>query len=227
MKLSQITFTVIVCSCFCFQCSDNSKSLNSQNSSAMNTVGIANSSETELPSPDHDKQKDPQTHSEAIKSALHREAEKLGLNTLSQTGSDDSSEVRVWVGFGIVYPRCFILRTAAEKREAFFMTPKVVGEALGASSKVKMSKTVLMPPRSGWKEFERSLKEQGINFPIELTSQLTPDPDAEIIVVETRWRDVYSMVYFSLNSESQDGLRVKTVCQKIEEEFEIVIGCRP
>jgi hypothetical protein len=222
MKLTRITYLVILGSCFCFQCSDNSKSLNSQNSSSMNKVGVANSSEAQLRSTHQDKQEDPQAHSAAIESSLRREAEKLGLKTLNDPMADYSSEIRVWVGFGIVYPRCFILRRTAGKQEAFFMTYEI----LGSNKKVKVSKTVLKPPRSGWSEFERFLKVQGIDFPIKLTSQLSPDPDVQIIVVQTGSKDVYSMVYFSLNGDSQDFQRVQAVCEKIEDEFEIVMGCK-
>jgi hypothetical protein len=161
---------------------------------------------------------------------IKRESLKSKINNLrEEVLSDSETEIRIWIGFGLAYPRCFILRYSNGHTKAFYLAPKPNGAkaATDSSGEVLISKAVLNAPASGWDEFNRFLKEQGIDAPLKLSldeSQL-PDPDAESMVVEAKSGTRYSMVFFSLHADSEDGRKALEVCRRIEREFNVRLGC--
>jgi len=78
---------------------------------------------------------------EIIQGAIKRESLKLKVNTLKDSVSDAETEIRIWVGFGILYPRCFIMKELNGRREAFYIAPKING----SKTKVLMIKLSLEP----------------------------------------------------------------------------------
>jgi hypothetical protein len=81
----------------------------------------------------------------------------------------------------------------------------------------------LSAPSSGQDEFERFLKDQGIDSPIKLSldDRETPGPDEETIVIEVKSGPIYSMVFFPSNTETEDGKKAWAVWEKIKREFNI------
>lgn len=168
-----------------------------------------------------------QVQVEAIEGALKRESLKLKIHDLRDAGSDAETEIRFWVGFGMAYPRCFIMKELKGKREAFYIAPKVIGSKAGARGEVPVAQLALESPKSGWDEFAKFIKEQGIASPMKLSLdyQHVPDPDEESIAIEVQSHRRYQMVFYALSTKNEDGQKALLVCRKIEQEFGITLGC--
>jgi len=166
---------------------------------------------------------------ETIQKAIVRESSKLKIGKLKDMVSSPETETRVWVGFGLAYPRCVILRNLNGKQDALYIAPRIIGgnAALDVRGKVIRAKVPLPPPKSGWAEFGRFLKSKGIESPLRLSPDKghVPDPDQESIVVEQKSQGSYNMVFFPLYTESKDGEKALAVCRRIEQEFHIRMGC--
>lgn len=176
--------------------------------------------------------KDLQGRYETLQYLLKQESLKLSIEDLREAKlSDGESEIRIWLGFGLAYPRCFMLRNLNGREEAAFIGPRKVSfdaRSVG-NAQVLMPKIPLGPPRIGWPQFDQLLKQQGFGSPIQLTldESYTADPDEEIIVVEAKSGASYSMVFFPVFTESVDGRKALAVCKMIEQQFAIRVGCGP
>lgn len=180
----------------------------------------------ETPEPALQGNLDMDTQSRIIQRGLKRESLKLNLEPLSESDSED--EIRLWVGFGLLTPRCFTSKRVGRVQKAMYYATKSKPAPEGAATKygVEQIATVLGSPKSGWQNFEVFLRSRGIDSPIKLTSDLDlTDTDGEDIIIEVRSRGVYSMVFFPTETKSLDGLKARDVCQKIENEFNIKMGC--
>ena len=163
----------------------------------------------------------------AVQRSLKKESLKLNLKTLRE--SDSRDEMRVWVGFGLITPRCFTLKRVKGVEQAMYYatTSKRISDVPGKKYQVENIATPLTSPTSGWKAFDVFLKSRGIDSPIKLTSDFNyqPDPDGELLVIEMKSQGVYSMVFFPTVTKTPDGMKALDVCHKIENEFKIKMGC--
>ena len=169
--------------------------------------------------PSSNEMKKQQDRSDAMRAALKREGSKLNLEDLAELKfGPDQNEMRVWVGLGVLVPRCFVLKSGNDLRQASYLTIQ--------DSAVKTQ--VLDPPRSGWPTFDQLLRHHKVTLPIELKpdDQHVADPDEEIIAIELKSGEWYDLLYYSLGTESEDGKSVVTLCQAIENEFAIRMGCK-
>ena len=136
-----------------------------------------------------------QAQVEAIQGAIKRESLELKINNLKDAASNAETEIRIWVGFGMLYPRCFIMKELNGRREAFYIAPKTNGSKT-------MTKISLESPKSGWNEFAEFIKKQGIDIPMRLSldDQYMPDPDEESIAIEAKSHGNYGMVFYTLST---------------------------
>src|ERR1700738_2075851 len=195
MKLTALIIAIVVF-VFCWsQCSSNSKS----DSKAISSNNSAN----QKPSPDVSEkgEKELRSQYEAMENEIRGASRRLGIENLSDS-SGSVDEIRVWLGFGLIYPRCFILTNVQGVRQARYLAPKVIGGRAESDTKgdVVFVKNVVGSPKSGWDKLDGFLREQGIDSPIKLAaeSQHTIDPDEQVIAIEVRSGTTYSMVFFHL-----------------------------
>ena len=216
MKLSVLTALILVVAFLGYHCSSRSKISNNRTGGAGNTSTPADSLKM---------RKDLQSRFEEMLTAVRSESAKLGVSSLKDSPWEPGIEVRVLVGFGLAHPRYFILTSRRGTHEASLITAKVVGgkAVIDKKGRLLSTKMVLSAPSSGWDEFERFLKDQGIESPIKLSLDDVdiPDPDQEIIVVEVKSGSVYSMVFFPSNTESEDGKKAWAVWERIKREFHV------
>lgn len=161
-----------------------------------------------------------QDQPDAVRSALKREGSKLNLQDLKEMKlSPSQSEVRLWVGLGLLVPRCFIVKNRIDLWQASYLT-------IQDSSPITTS---LASPRSGWPAFEQLLRDHKVIAPLGLKpdDQYAADPDEEIIAIELKAGDRYDFVYYSARTSSDDGRSVIELCKVIEKEFAIKMGCEP
>lgn len=158
---------------------------------------------------------------------LDRESAKLKMASLRTRASDDATEIRLWVGFGLLFPRCVVIRRLQDRREAIFVGPSVIGDraAMDRSGNVIPAKKDLGVPKSGWPDLDQFLKQNGIDSTIALAPdvQSIAVPDGESIVIEAKSKDEYSMTSFSVYSTSEDARKALEVCRHIEGEFELTM----
>lgn len=156
---------------------------------------------------------------------------ELQIDNLIDRASGKEDEIRIWVGFGLTYPRLFILRQTNGKPEALHITVTTASRRTGAGGAANPTpiRTLLGTPKSGWDEFERFLKSHGIESPIHLTRErdYVPNPDGRIIVFESKSGAEYSVVFFHLDNNAADALKAISVCQRLEKEFSIAMHCGP
>jgi len=93
------------------------------------------------------------------------------------------------------------------QESAEIVSPRFVTR--GRSVTVLPFRTKLDAPRSGWATFDGYLREQGVTNPLRfaLDNKHVIDPDEGSIVIETKIGPDYSMIFFPLGTESDDGKR--------------------
>lgn len=216
MRVAVLTALIPLVACLNYRCSPRSKISNNSPGGAGNLSTPADKLKV---------RKDLQSRYEDMLIAVKSESAKLGVSSLNDSPEEPGTEVRVLVGFGLAHPRYFILKNRSGTNEAFLITAKVVGgkAAMDGKGGLLSTKITLSAPSSGWDEFERFLKDQGIESPIKLLldDRDTPDPDQETIVVEVKSGSDYSMVFFPSNTESEDGKKAWAAWEKIKREFNI------
>ena len=223
MRLAAVIIALVVFVSWWSQCSSNSKS----DSKAISSNNSAN----QKPSPDvgEKREKELRSQYEAMKNDIRRASRKLGIENLSDSSSGTTDEIRVWLGFGLIYPRCFILTNVQGARQARYLAPKVVGGRTKSDKKgdVVFAKNVVGTPKSGWDKLDGFLREQGIDSSIKLAaeSQHTIDPDEQVIAIEVRSGSTYSMVFFHSGNEGMDAQKALNVCRRLESEFNVKMDC--
>ena len=163
---------------------------------------------------------------ETIRRALNRQVQWAKLDRLQERSlGAQESETRIWVGFDGAETPGFIFRTEDASKSAEFISTTF--PARGEKVTPLPVRKQLRDPKSGWVNFEEYLKEKGISNPLRFfpDRKHVVDPDEGSIVIETKTASAYSMVFFALGSETEDGKRAFEICRKIEYEFEIKMRC--
>jgi len=157
--------------------------------------------------------------------AVKTESQKLALKDLNE--SDSRDEVRLWVGFGLITPRCFILKREGGSDSATYYSTEPDPAATAPARKTSLVTLTLKAPKSGWNDFEAFLRAKGVDSIINLIADVdySADPDSEAIVIEVKSHAGYNMVFFPANTKSPDGRKAIEVCHKIENEFDVRMGC--
>jgi hypothetical protein len=218
MKPSLLICTAVLILVLSLQCSHTAEKPGG-------TGGNNSTSKTTVNSPSEDYAELKRRY-EGIETEIESASRKLKIENLKALRGTE--EIRVWVGFGVTHPRLFILQLSGE-RQATFITV-TTPHNVSASDKIEetVTKTRLGPPKSGWDEFEKFLKAQGIDSPMRLSpesSQYKRSPDVQVIAIEIKKRDDYGMVFYHLDNKSDDAQRALTVCRRIEQDFEINMYC--
>jgi len=164
-----------------------------------------------------------------ITKLIKQESLDLGLQSLRDAKINAKTEIRIWVAFGWAVPRCFVLVSSNKGHKAFFIDAKVVNNR-GAEDRhgnLIMQRIVLNPPKSGWPELVSFLSDHGVGpvFSLSEWKNQTIALDEEYIIIESRSGRTYNMVYYPLFREFGDRKKAIAVCQKVEQEFDIGIGC--
>ena len=167
-----------------------------------------------------------QLRKDAMRRTLKREAKWSNLEDLEELSLTPlRSETRIWVGFDGAETPCFIVRSDGTQKSATLISPRFVR----SDGKVTVTpfRTELTGPQSGWSSFETDLKDQGVTNPLKfsLDNLHMVDPDEGSIVIETKSDSAYSLVFFPLGTQTEDGKRAVQICRKIEQEFGVSMRC--
>jgi hypothetical protein len=216
MKAAVLTALILWAALSSYHCSSQSK---------ISTNQPDRTGETPTPPDGLKISKELQSRYEDMLTEVRSESAKLGAVSLKDSPAEPGTEVRILVGFGLAHPRYFILNSRNGTYEASLITAKVVaGKAvIDEKGRLLSTRIPLSAPSSGWDNFEKFLKDQGIESPIKLSlnDRDIPDPDDEIIVIEVKSGSVYSMVFFPSNTESEDGKKAWAVWERIKQEFDV------
>jgi hypothetical protein len=226
MRLVVLTGITLLMSCMAYQCSRHS---NENDGTTNPSDNVSTPSGSSALSEGLNTRKGSQSRYDAVLSALRAESAKLGIVSLIDSPPGSGTEVRVLIGFGLLYPRCFILNNRSRKNEATFIAAQAKGNNTVIKDKGRLLTTSvkLDAPVSGWDDFDKFLNDHGIGAPIKLSldSHQTSDPDEELLVIEIKLGSEYSMVFFSPQTQTEDGKKAWQVCDGIEREFGVSMGC--
>lgn len=218
MKSSLLTWPIVLTVGLSLQCSCIAEKVNG-------TGGTNSASRTAAGSQPEDYAELRRRH-RAMENEIESASRKLGVENLKEVSA--TNEIRVWVGFGVTYPRLFISQLSGERRASYLtLTTPQNGIANDRVQETTM-KVPLGSPKSGWDEFEQFLKGQGIISPSRLTqesSKYLRSPDVQVIAIEDKSGDDYGMVFFHLDNKSDSAQRALAVCRRIEQDFEIDMYC--
>lgn len=219
MKTIALTFAIVALAILSNQCAPDAGVLNRPSNGPTPSPAPNISAEDEAR-----RRRSLQFAVEITQSAIKRESLQLKIGNLKDSQSKGGKEIRMWVGFGILVSRTFIMRELDGKQEALFITAKP-GNRKG---EITMAKFPLAPPKSGWNEFAEFLRNHGIDSPLKLSldERHEPDPDEEAIAIEVKSDAGYELVFYLLSSKTENARKAFDVCQKIEQEFGIQMGCQ-
>jgi hypothetical protein len=159
-----------------------------------------------------------------------RLAKQAGIPNLKDMNlSDTQTEIRLWKGFGLAYPRCFVLKIDSGKPTASFVSPKTLGNRAGLhkGNPVYLN-TPLNAPHSGWENLLGYLKQNGIDSSIRLAldKRYMPYPDAEALLLEMKTGARHTLVYYIDSTITDDGQKAFYICKRIQKEFDIPLACK-
>ena len=142
---------------------------------------------------------------------------------------DGHTEIRVWKAFGLITPRCIIIRVANGNASAFLVTVKIAGgKGVFHNGNPVYVNSPLEAPRSGWGKFFVYLQEHGLGSSVNLVldKRYMPDPDGEELVLEMKSGSRHTMAYYNDSTATVDGKKAFGVCKQIRNEFDINLGCQ-
>lgn len=148
--------------------------------------------------------------------------------------SNDEKELRIWSeqSQGTIL-NCLVIHKSVEKWQAILYSVHVIGE-LGEYEKTPQGKNlvhkkILTDPTSGWKNINNYLIQQGIKTPLSFswdTNQELIIEDEGSVTLEIKQGDNYDLVSYGEFTESTDGKTIVRVCNYLENEFRVKIGCK-
>ncbi|MGQ0762683.1 MAG: hypothetical protein ACT4OT_11825 [Acidobacteriota bacterium] len=158
-----------------------------------------------------------------------RLAKEAGIPNLKDVNLTDSqTELRLWKGLGMVSLRCFTMKNDNGNPTASFTSVKIVGNrsVIRKGNLVYVNKP-LKAPHSGWPNLLASLKLNGIDSSINLATdkRYEPYPDAEHLIFEMKTGARHTLAHYIDSTETVDGKKALAVCETLENEFDIRIGC--
>jgi hypothetical protein len=220
MKLIFTAAVVIILGSFLGPCSSHDKqSLSTPNDNSA-TLSSKDSAREGLP---------PIPYDEMLREVAVLSKQAGIANLKDANMSDVQTELRIWKGRGLTYPRCFILRITNGIPAASYSAPKVIGsKAVFHKGNPVYVNTSLNAPHSGWENLFDYLKQHGIESSIDLAldKRHMPDPDSEELVLEMKNGPRHTMAYYDDSTATADGKRAFAICQKIENDFDIHLGCQ-
>ena len=156
-------------------------------------------------------------------------SKQTGVANLKDTKlRDGQTEIRIWIGFGLITPRCFMIAIRRGRASASFLTVRVRGnKAVYRNGDFVYINPPVKAPRSGWGSFLAYLKQHGIGTSIELAldKREIVDEDSEELVLEMKSGSRHAMAYYNVSTASVDGKKALEVCQQIRNEFDVNLGC--
>lgn len=128
---------------------------------------------------------------------------------------DNEAELRIW-RIDYFFIDSFILRRKNDQLEARYISFD--------NQRGKMKRNAFLQPKNGWQNLNQYLKDNKLDFDLQITPEeekLPLHPDAMYFLIEARAGEKYSMYWYIMNTNVEDGKRVQNLCDKISEEFNL------
>jgi len=159
-----------------------------------------------------------------------RLAKEVGIPNLKDANlSDAQTQFRLWMGLGLITPRCFMLKIDNGNPTASFATVKIVGnKGVFLNGNPVYVNAPLNAPHSGWATFLAFLRQNGIDTSINiaLDKHYKPDPDQESLILEMKTGSRHTLVHYINSTVADDSKKAFAVCEQIQNEFDIQVGCK-
>jgi len=181
------------------------------------------------PSPSIDEGLSPPSYEQMLPQVA-RLAKEAGIPNLKDANlSDAQTELRLWMGLGLITPRCFMLKIDNGNPTSSFATVKIVrNKGVFLNGNPVYVNAPLNAPHSGWPTFLAFLRQNGIDTSINLAldKHYEPDPDQEFLILEMKTGSRHTLVHYLDSTVTADGKKAFAVCEKIQNEFDIRLGCK-
>lgn len=133
-------------------------------------------------------------------------------------------ELRLWNILGVDDEKVLVINDENGKFSA------VLHSVINESGKPLKVRRQTLLPKDGWAAFSEYTKEQQINN--ELYFQLDPLDtlpiiDESVLFLEYKNSKGYKFAYFSQYTKSADGVRLLRICEEMERQFRVDLGCKP
>ncbi len=215
---------------FLFQCSQKTeiRSLEVQNNTLLQTQDSQNNNSIKFNEMDHSKEKI------NVENWIKTTSKEFYLQNLKGGKlSSDEAEIRIWSEQtqGTIL-NCLVLYKKTENWQANLYSIRVIGE-LGEYEKTPQGKNLvnkktLSVPKSGWRNVINYLTQKGVKIPLtyswDMQNTLVVEDEGSI-TLELKQGVNYDLVSYGELTESLDGKSVVNVCNYLENEFQIKIGC--
>lgn len=135
---------------------------------------------------------------------------------------DSEMEFRLWGDIGLDEEKVVVIEISDNKWKASLITVKHEEKTHRRHSRN------LLSPKSGWEELDRFLKLNRVVFPLPFSfdsPDLPPIVDEGVVFLEFNHGGNYDFIYYGQSTESSDGKAVLSICRKIEDEFQVNMGC--
>jgi hypothetical protein len=161
---------------------------------------------------------------------LARLSKQVGIPNLKTARlSDSQTEIRLWKAFGLMFPRCFVLRIDHGNATASFLSLKIVdNKRVLYKGKPVYNNVNLDTPHSGWSNVLAYLNQNGIDSSIKLVLDKHEElyNDAESLILEMKSGSRYTLVHYVDTTRSSDGKKAFAVCERIQKEFDVHLACK-
>ena len=229
VKLCFLTF-ILTHSIFSLRCVSKNSIANNSDSSSNNEVqqniNTYNSYSNERGKIDVPK------YINSVETSIKKTSKDFGLQNLKDIKlSDNEVEIRIWAELRYEIVNCLVLHKSAEKWGASVVSARVAD--YGTYEKNKEGKIIvdnrkLSNPRSGWESVNSYLEQKNIHVPLPYawdtqTNQFFNDEGK--VALEVKEGKNYSLVSYREFTDTSDGKTVINVCNYLENEFDVRIGC--
>jgi len=165
---------------------------------------------------------------ETIEAILKKDSKTFGIDNLKEKGNPSDFELRIWSDDDVTLLHCLsISRSDGKWNASMFTGDMVLNRRTGYLDLKKTRSLKNLSPKSGWKEVDDVFFSKGIRFPFsyKIDEVNTPAPDGEIIKLELRSKEQYSLVFYQKFSDSDDAKKIIELCRWLQDEFNIDLGC--
>lgn len=176
--------------------------------------------------------------SKFMRSAIVEVSKKAGLVPLKEKPiKTDFLELRLWGDLGLAVERVFILERSANNNWAAQMATSQQNyvEKTSDDGSYRITKTDVtvknyndLKPKSGWNVVSEYLESNGIYPPLNYSFDLPDDPsmDEGFFILEVKADEKHDFVGYGWFTESADGKKFKEICEFVEDEFDVNMGCK-
>lgn len=163
-----------------------------------------------------------------MEETLKENSKIFGIENLKQKTNSSDSEFRIWSD-DEVFLHCLLISKKDEKWKASMLTGEIMVNRRTGNTYLKKTKSLMnLSPKSSWNEISNILFSKGIRFPflykIDEVNK-PPEPDEGLVILEFNSEKQYGLAFYQKFSDSDDAKKIIELCKRLQDEFNVDLGC--